>query len=146
MEFCKTVKEFDCTKFEEGQLYYIHWHDINNNTIKAIYLCDRVDKEDNSGNLYIESDIENVVGIVNYDTGLLRLYNLAGTNTTATVAYTVNQNMTMNTDAIVVNENDSIVVRWVITLAAIGKNNIFSSYGGEESIVVPELGTHIIVK
>lgn len=48
MEFCKTIKEFDCTKFKEGQLYYIHWHDINNNTIKAIYLCDRVDKEDNS--------------------------------------------------------------------------------------------------
>ena len=48
MEFCKTVKEFDCTKFEEGQLYYIHWHDINNKPIKAIYLCDRDDKEDNS--------------------------------------------------------------------------------------------------
>lgn len=48
MEFCKTVKEFDCTKFEEGQLYYIHWHDIDNKPIKAIYLCDRVDKEANS--------------------------------------------------------------------------------------------------
>ena len=48
MEFCKIVKEFDCTKFEEGQLYYIHWHDINNKPIKAIYLCDRVDKEANS--------------------------------------------------------------------------------------------------
>lgn len=48
MEFCKTVREFDCTKFEEGQLYYIHWHDINNKPIKAIYLCDRVDKETNS--------------------------------------------------------------------------------------------------
>ena len=48
MEFCKTVKEFDCTKFEEGQLYYIHCHDINNKSIKAIYLCDRVDKETNS--------------------------------------------------------------------------------------------------
>ena len=48
MEFCKTIKEFDCTKFEEGQLYYIHWHDINNQAIKAIYLCDRIDKENNS--------------------------------------------------------------------------------------------------
>lgn len=48
MEFCKTVKEFDCTKFEEGQLYYIHWHDITDKPIKAIYLCDVVDKESNS--------------------------------------------------------------------------------------------------
>lgn len=48
MEFCKTVKEFDCTKFKEGQLYYIHWHDINSKPIKAIYLCDVVDKESNS--------------------------------------------------------------------------------------------------
>lgn len=105
-----------------------------------------VDKEDDSGNLYSTHDLENAVGTVNYDTGLLRIYDLVGSNTTATVTYTVNQNMTMNTDAIVVNENDSIVVRWVITLAAIGKDNIFSGYGGEESIVVPELGTHIIVK
>lgn len=105
-----------------------------------------VDKEDNSGNLYIANDLEKAVGIVNYDTGLLRIYNLVGTNKTATVTYTVNQNMTVNTDAIVVNENDSIVVRWVITLAAIGKDNIFSGYDGEKSIVVPELGTHIIVK
>lgn len=48
MEFCKTVKEFDCTKFNEHQLYYVHWHDVNNKSIKAIYLCDVVDKESNS--------------------------------------------------------------------------------------------------
>lgn len=33
--------------------------------------------------------------------------------------------MTMNTDALFVGENDSIVVRWVITFAAIGKDNMF---------------------
>ena len=48
MEFCKTVKEFDCTKFKEGRCYYIHWHDFKKKPVKAIYLCDRVDKESNS--------------------------------------------------------------------------------------------------
>lgn len=48
MEFCKTIKEFDCAKFKEGQCYYIHWHDFRKKPIKAIYLCDRVDKESNS--------------------------------------------------------------------------------------------------
>ena len=48
MEFCKTVKEFDCTKFSEHSLYYVHWHDIEGRPIKAIYLCDVVDKESNS--------------------------------------------------------------------------------------------------
>ena len=48
MEFCKTVKEFDCTKFSEHNLYYVHWHDIEGRPIKAIYLCDVVDKESNS--------------------------------------------------------------------------------------------------
>lgn len=48
MEFCKTIKEFDCTKFSEHSLYYVHWHDITGKPIKAIYLCDVVDEESNS--------------------------------------------------------------------------------------------------
>lgn len=48
MEFCKIIKEFDCTRFSEHGLYYIHWHDIANKPIKAIYLCEVVDKESNS--------------------------------------------------------------------------------------------------
>lgn len=48
MEFCKIIKEFDCTKFSEHSLYYVHWHDIEGKPIKAIYLCDVVDKESNS--------------------------------------------------------------------------------------------------
>jgi len=47
MDFCKTVKEFDCTKFETGALYYIHWCDIEGKSIKAIYLCDDIDEEGN---------------------------------------------------------------------------------------------------
>ena len=57
MEFCKTVKEFDCTKFNEHSLYYVHWHDIEGRPIKAIYLCDVVDKESNS------IDLKRVVSI-----------------------------------------------------------------------------------
>lgn len=45
MEFCKIIKEFDCTRFSEYGLYYIHWHDINNKPVRAIYLCDVVDKK-----------------------------------------------------------------------------------------------------
>ena len=50
MEFCKItiIKEFDCTRFSEHGLYYIHWHDIASKPIKAIYLCDVVDEESNS--------------------------------------------------------------------------------------------------
>jgi hypothetical protein len=48
---------------------------------------------------------------------------------------------------------DSIVVRWVITLAAIGRDNVFrgsvvDERGNEEekdTVIVPELGTDIIV-
>ena len=47
MEFCKTVKEFDCTKFTKGTLYYVHWKSVNGKDIKQIYLCDDVDTEDN---------------------------------------------------------------------------------------------------
>jgi len=48
MEFCKIIKEFDCAKFSEHSLYYVHWHDIAGKPIKAIYLCDVVDKKSNS--------------------------------------------------------------------------------------------------
>ena len=48
MEFCKTVKEFDCTKFSEHSLYYVYRHDITSKPVKAIYLCDVVDEESNS--------------------------------------------------------------------------------------------------
>lgn len=48
MEFCKTIKEFDCTKFNEHTLYYIHWHDINGEPIKGIYLCDMINQDANS--------------------------------------------------------------------------------------------------
>ena len=47
MDFCKTVKELDCTKFSTGRLYYIHWKSADNKDIKQIYLCDDVDFEGN---------------------------------------------------------------------------------------------------
>lgn len=47
MEFCKTVKVFDCTKFTEGALYYVHWRDDKGKDIKQIYFCDMIDKESN---------------------------------------------------------------------------------------------------
>ena len=47
MDFCKTVREFDCTKFTVGVLYYVHWRDCDGKDIKQIYLCDDVDTEGN---------------------------------------------------------------------------------------------------
>ncbi len=47
MDFCKTVREFDCTKFTVDVLYYVHWRDADGKDIKQIYLCDDVDTEDN---------------------------------------------------------------------------------------------------
>ena len=47
MDFCKTVKEFDCTKFTKGTLYYVHWKSVDGKDIKQIYLCDDVDFEGN---------------------------------------------------------------------------------------------------
>ena len=47
MDFCKTVREFDCTKFTEGVLYYVHWRDGDGKDVKQIYLCDDVDTEGN---------------------------------------------------------------------------------------------------
>ena len=47
MDFCKTVREFDCTKFTAGVLYYVHWRDCDGKDIKQIYLCDDVDAEGN---------------------------------------------------------------------------------------------------
>ena len=86
------------------------------------------DKEEAPGKLYLvtEDDYsQDIRGIVDYESGVLRIYDLPESKTEATVKYTVNQNMTMNTDALYVGENDSIVVRWVITFAAIGKDNVF---------------------
>lgn len=86
------------------------------------------DKEETPGKLYLvtkDGYSEDISGIVDYESGILRIYDLPESKTKATVKYTVNQNMTMNTDALYVGENDSIVVRWVITFAAIGKDNVF---------------------
>ena len=47
MDFCKTVREFDCTKFTVGVLYYVHWKDAIGKEIKQIYLCDDIDNEGN---------------------------------------------------------------------------------------------------
>ena len=47
MDFCKTVREFDCTKFNKGTLYYVHWKSADNMDIKQIYLCDDVDFDSN---------------------------------------------------------------------------------------------------
>ena len=47
MDFCKTVREFDCTKFNKGTLYYIHWKSADNKDVKQICLCDDVDFEGN---------------------------------------------------------------------------------------------------
>ena len=47
MDFCKTVREFDCTKFTAGVPYYVHWKDAGGKEIKQIYLCDDVDTEGN---------------------------------------------------------------------------------------------------
>ena len=86
------------------------------------------DKEETPGQLYLVTEdgySQDIRGIVDYESGILRIYDLPESKTGATVKYTVNQNMTMNTDALYVGENDSIVVRWVITFAAIGKDNVF---------------------
>ena len=86
------------------------------------------DKEETPGKLYLMTNdgySQDASGIVDYESGILRIYDLPESKTKATVKYTANQNMTMNTDALYVGENDSIVVRWVITFAAIGKDNIF---------------------
>lgn len=87
-----------------------------------------VDKEETPGKLYRVTEdgySQDASGIVDYESGILRIYDLPESKTKATVRYTVNQIMTMNTDALFVGENDSIVVRWVITFAAIGKDNMF---------------------
>lgn len=86
------------------------------------------DREETPGKLYhVTKDgySQDASGIVDYESGILRIYDLPESKTKATVKYTANQNMTMNTDALYVGENDSIVVRWVITFAAIGKDNVF---------------------
>lgn len=47
MKFTKTVEAFDCTAFNAGDLYYLHWRDSALTDVKAIYLCDDVDIEGN---------------------------------------------------------------------------------------------------
>ena len=61
MEFCKTVKEFDCTKFEEGWCYYVHWHDITGKPIKAINV------------LHSKDDINNKKYILPHKGGLIKI-------------------------------------------------------------------------
>lgn len=39
MEFTKTVKEFDCTRFEVGKVYYIKEHLLLSSTEQGVYLC-----------------------------------------------------------------------------------------------------------
>lgn len=97
------------------------------------------DKEETPGKLYLVTDdgySQDISGIVDYESGILRIYDLPESETLATVKYTVNQNMIMNTDALYVGENDSIVVRWVITFAAIGKDNVFRLVTTENKEVV----------
>ena len=47
MKFTKTIEVFDCTAFNVGKSYYIHWRDTGNRMVKGIYLCDYVDTENN---------------------------------------------------------------------------------------------------
>ena len=42
-----TTEVFDCTAFNAGDLYYMHWRDSGLTDVKAIYLCDDVDTEGN---------------------------------------------------------------------------------------------------
>ena len=39
MEFTKIVKEFDCTRFEVGKVYYIKEHLLLSSTEQGVYLC-----------------------------------------------------------------------------------------------------------
>ena len=97
------------------------------------------DREEMPGKLYLVTNdgySEDISGIVDYESGILRIYDLPESKTSATVKYTVNQNMIMDTDALYVGENDSIVVRWVITFAAIGKDNVFRLVTTENKEVV----------
>lgn len=107
------------------------------------------DSAENPGALYVG---EELAGAVSYDQGIVRLYEDINSDS-AEVHFWELSDMILSTDTIYVRPDDSIVVRWVITLAAIGRDNVFrgsvvDERGNEEekdTVIVPELGTDIIV-
>ena len=107
------------------------------------------DSAENPGALYVGDELS---GAISYDQGIIRLYEDVNSGL-ASVSFRELVDMELNTDTIYVRPDDSIVVRWVITLAAIGRDNVFrgsvvDDIGNEEekdTVIIPELGTDIIV-
>ena len=107
------------------------------------------DDSDSPGILYSDGELS---GAVSYDQGIIRLYEDINSNS-ASVSFMELSDMKLDTDTVYIRPDDSIIVRWVITLAAIGKDNVFrgstiTENGTEEekdTVVIPELGTSIVV-
>lgn len=65
------------------------------------------------------------VGIIDYGYGFIRFFDSELQETSFNVSYVCNKNVMLKSNAICITESDSIIIRWVITFAAIGKDNVF---------------------
>ena len=108
-----------------------------------------IDNADEPGMLYNNGEL---AGVVSYDQGIIRLYDDIDSNS-ATVYFHELVDMELDTNAVYIRPDDSILVRWVITLAAIGKDNIFrgstvdkNGETEEDITIIPELGTDIVIR
>ena len=105
---------------------------------------------------YIYNQSEEIVGLVDYEHGVLRLYNPYTETMDVKVSYATKVNVPVKSNALYITDEDSIEVRWVITLAAIGKDNVFkksvkkkytddnTQYDKEDVVIIPETGSQII--
>lgn len=102
------------------------------------------------GFIYHVSDLEYPVGLIDYQYGIVRFYDTEISGNNFFVKYNVERDLSLDTDIIYITKDDSIIVRWVITLAAIGKDNLFkksvkgkSGYETEYKQIIPEHGSQI---
>lgn len=106
----------------------------------------------NKGYIYVDTG-ENITapsensvptGIIDYECGFIRFFDSSMQDTSFTVSYTVNKNVALKSNAICITESDSIIIRWVLTIAAIGKNNVFKK-DTKDIIIIPKTGSQIIL-
>ena len=107
------------------------------------------DSAENPGALYVGGELS---GAISYDQGIIRLYGDVNSEL-ASVSFIELADMELDTNSVYIRPDDSILVRWVITLAAIGKDNIFrgstvdkNGETEEDITIIPELGTDIVIR